>query len=108
MSISPEVIELEKAAEALKNEGKLDEAIEKYAAALAIDEGFVRGHFAIALLYSRTQDFEKSVAHAEKAYSLEKDPVNAAFLSHIYQQAFEGTRDPKFIQKAEGANTNLQ
>lgn len=107
MSISPEVIALEKEAESLKAEGKLSEAIEKYSAALTLDDTFVRGHFAIALLYSKTNEFEKSVEHGEKAYSLEKDPINAAFLSQIYQFAFEGTRDPKFIQKAEGANTNL-
>lgn len=108
MSISPEVLELEQAAEALKNEGKQEEAIEKYLAAVTLDETFVRGHFALALLYSKTQQFEKSVEHGEKAYQHEKDAVNAAFLSHIYQQAFEGTRDEKFIQKAEGVNTNLQ
>ncbi|MEL7499406.1 MAG: tetratricopeptide repeat protein [Planctomycetota bacterium] len=107
MSISPEVLALEKEAEALKSEDKLAEAIEKYDAALKLDETFVRGHFAIALLYSKTAEYDKSVEHGEKAYSLEKDPINAAFLSQIYQFAFEGTRDTKYIQKAEDANTNL-
>ena len=108
MSISPEVLALEKEAEEFKSEGKIAEAIEKYSAALKLDEKFVRGHFAIALLFSKSGEYEKSVEHGEKAYSLEKDPINAAFLSQIYQFAFEGTRDTKFIQKAEGANTNLQ
>ena len=108
MSISPEVLALEKEAEALKAEGKLEEAIAKYQEVIKLDDQLVRGYFALALLYLKVQKFQEAVEHGEKAYSLEQDPVNSAFLSSIYQQAFEGTRDPAFIQKAEGVNTNLQ
>jgi len=61
------------------------------------------------LLYHRIEDYEKSVAHAETAYKLEPDdPFNAAALSVTYQRAFEGTRDPVYIQKAESVNTNMR
>ena len=107
--MSPELLELENEAEKLKGEGKNEEAIAKLHEALAIDENFVRAHLAVSVLYHKIEDYEKSVAHAEKAYQLEpEDPFNAAALSVTYQRAFEGTRDPIYIQKAESVNTNLQ
>lgn len=109
MTPSPEVLALETAAEALKNEGKLEEAIAKYLEALDLDETFVRGHLALSVLYHQTQDHARSVSHGERAYQLEpEDPFNAAALSVTYQRAFEGTRDPIYIQKAESVNTNLR
>lgn len=107
--MSPEILALETAAEQLKAEGKNEEAIAKVLEALAIDENFVRGHLALAVLYHKTEDHAKSVEHAETAFKLEPDdPFNAAALSVTYQRAFEGTRDPIYIQKAESVNTNLR
>lgn len=107
--MSPELLALENEAEKLKGEGKNDEAIAKIHEALAIDENFVRAHLALAVLYHKTEDHVKSVEHAEKAFQLEPDdPFNAAALSVTYQRAFEGTRDPIYIQKAESVNTNMR
>jgi tetratricopeptide (TPR) repeat protein len=106
--MSPELLALEKEADQLKNEGKNEEAIAKLIEALAVDENFVRAHLALSVLYHKTEVHDKSVAHAEKAYELEPDDFNAAALSVTYQRAFEGTRDPIYIQKAESVNTNMR
>ena len=46
----------------------------------------------------------KSVELAEKAVELEpEDPFNLSALSVMCQRAFEGTKDPIYIQKAEDA-----
>lgn len=106
--MSQEILALEKEADQLKNDGKNDEAIAKLIEILQLDENFVRAHLALAVLYHKTEVHDKSVAHAEKAYQLEPDDFNAAALSVTYQRAFEGTRDPIYIQKAESVNTNLR
>ena len=102
--MTPEILALEREADQLKVDGKPDEAIAKLQAALAIDETFVRGHLGLSVLFNTAGDYEKSVAHAERAVELEpNDPFNMAALSVTYQRAFEGTKDPIFIQKAEDA-----
>ena len=109
MSISPEILAIEKEAEQLKNDGKYDKSIAKYKEALAIDDTFVRGHLALSVLYHKTEQHAESVEHGERAYKLEPDDAfNAAALSVTYQRAFEGTRDPIYIKKAESVNTNLR
>ena len=92
--MTPEILAMEKEADQLKNDEKHPEAIEKHLEILKLDENFVRSHLALAVLYHKTETHDKSVAHAEKAYELEKDDFNAAALSVTYQRAFEGTRDP--------------
>ncbi len=102
--MSPEVLALENESDRLKSAGDLIGAIEKLTAALALDETFVRAHLAISVLYHKTGNYEQSVAHAERAVELEPgDAFNVAALSVTYQRAFEGTRDPIYIQKAETA-----
>ena len=99
-----EILELERAAEAFRDAGSNEQAIEKYEAILAIDEKFVRAHLALALLYLRVENADKAVAHGEQAVKLEPgDDFNMVALSRTYQQAFELTRDPKFIEMAENA-----
>jgi tetratricopeptide (TPR) repeat protein len=101
--------ELEQQAERLRAEGKFDEAIEKYNELLALDETFVRGQLAIAMLYQKTGEFEAAVRHGERAVELEPDDgLNFTALSIIYQRAFEATRDPMYIQKAEAAKARAQ
>ena len=96
--------ELEQQAERLRTEGKFDQAIEKFNELLASDEKFVRAQLAIAMLYQKVGKHELAVRHAERAVELEpNDGLNFTALSVICQRAFEATRDPMFIQKAEAA-----
>lgn len=99
-----QVLALEKEADQLKADGKQEEAIAKLHEALAIDENFVRGHMGLSVLYHLTGDYEKSCHHAERVVEIEPaDQFNWSALSVTYQRAFEGTRDPAYIQKAEEA-----
>ena len=107
--MSPELLAIEDAAEQLKSEGKNEEAVAKLKQAIELDETFVRAHLALSVLYHKLKDFGKSVAHAERAVELEpNDSFNLAALSVTYQRAFEGTRDPLYIQKAEAAMARSQ
>ncbi len=100
----PKVFELEKAADAFRQKGEFSAAIEKITEALKIDEGFVRGHLALAVLYHNIKEHELACKHAERACELEPgDTFNYAALSVTYQRAFEGTQDPAYIQRAETA-----
>jgi len=102
--MTPELLALEREADQLKVDGKPEEAIAKLEEALAADDTFVRAHLGLSVLFNTTGNYEKSVSHAERAVELEpNDPFNMAALSVTYQRAFEGTKDPIFIQKAEDA-----
>ena len=99
-----EVLALEREADQLKVDGKRDEAIEKLKQALELDPQFVRAHLGLSVLYHLQEDYDQSVHHAEKAVEIEpQDAFNWSALSVTYQRAFEFTRDPAFIQKAEEA-----
>jgi len=99
-----ELLDLENEAERLRGEQKYEEAADKLNQILARDPNFVRAHLALAVVYHLSEDYEKSVAHGEKAVELEpEDPFNQVALSVTYQRAFEGTRDPIYIQRAEEA-----
>ena len=104
MTPTPEQLELEKAADELRGEGIYEEAIAKLDEAIAADEILARAHLGLSVLYHHTQDYAKSVYHAEKAVEIEPDDAfNYSALSVTYQRAFEGTRDQMYIQKAEEA-----
>lgn len=99
---APEVLALEKQAEQFRQDKQYAAAIEKINQALELDPNFVRGHLALAVLYHHTGDYVAACRHAEQACQLEPNDVfNFAALSVTYQRAFEGTRDPAYIQKAE-------
>ena len=67
--MTPELLELEKQADALRGEGKYEEAIAKLQEALAADEKFVRAHMGPSVLFHHTEDFAKSVYHACLLYT---------------------------------------
>ena len=99
-----QVLALEKEADQLKADGKHDEAIAKLQEALQLNDEFVRGHMGLSVLYHLTEDYPKSCHHAERVVEIEPDDqFNWSALSVTYQRAFEGTRDPAYIQKAEEA-----
>ncbi len=104
-----EILQWENEGEQLRAEKKYAEAAAKFEAVLAKDPTFVRAHLALAVVYYNLEDYEKSVAHGEKAVELEPtDSFNHVALSVTYQRAFEGTRDPVFIQRAETAKARAQ
>ncbi len=102
--MNEQILTLEKEADELRNEGKYQEAADKLHEAIKQDETFVRGHLGLSVLYHHLQDYEKSCYHGEQAVEIEpNDTFNWSALSVTYQRAFEGTRDPMYIQKAEEA-----
>lgn len=102
--MNEQALTLEQESDQLKADGKYPEAIAKLEEALKIDPKFARAHLAMSVIYHKLEDFAKSVEHAEKAVEIEpQDSFNISALSVTYQRAFEGTRDPIYIQKAEEA-----
>ena len=100
----PTVTELYKEHEALKREGKNEEAIGKLTELLQQDEKYVLAHLALSVLYPKVDKFDLAVQHAEKACELEpEDTFNWTALSTTYQKAFEATRDRQYIFRAEDA-----
>lgn len=99
-----QILALEKECEALRTGKQYEAAIDKAQEILKLDPQFVRAHLALAVLYEKVQKYQESCQHAEQACALEpSDSFNFAALSVTYQRAFEGTRDPAFIEKAEYA-----
>lgn len=96
--------ELFKVAESLKDAGHLDDAAAKYEEAVAADPDYALAHMALSVVYQKLGKHASAVEHAEKVCELEpNEAFNFTALSVTYQRAFEGTRDPMFIQKAEEA-----
>jgi len=103
------VNELYKEHEALKREGKNEEAIAKLEALLQQDDKHVMSHLALAVLYGKVEQHDRAVAHAERAVELEpQDWFNWMALSTTYQRAFEATRDRQYIFRAEDAKRRSQ
>ena len=95
--------------EELKDAGKLEEAIEKLQAALAMDENHVLSHLALAVLYGRVNQHDKACMHGEKACELEpNEAFNFTAMSVTYQRAWQGTQRQDFITKAEDAMGRAQ
>lgn len=97
-------VEMYKAGEQLKNEGKYEEAIAKFVEAIAADPQYPLPHHALAVCYGRIHQHDKAVEHAERACELEpQDPFSHMSLSVTYQRAFQGTQDMRYIRMAEDA-----
>ncbi len=97
-----DILELEKQADELREQGQYDEAIGKLKQVLEHDENFVRAHLGLAVLYHHTRDYERSVYHGERAVEIEpNDSFNIAALSITYQRALAGTGNLVYKQKAE-------
>jgi len=95
---------LYKEAEQLKDEGKSQEAIEKFNAVLEQDPNHVLSHLALAVCYGQVNQHAEAVAHGEKACELEpNDQFNFIALSVTYQKALAATGDMTYKDKAEAA-----
>ncbi len=90
--------------DALKEEGKFEEAVERYQAALELDPDYALAHSALAVVHGKLGQHEKAVEHAQRVCELEpQDPFSYTALSVIYQRAFAGTGRREYIQMAEDA-----
>jgi hypothetical protein len=91
-------------AERLKDEGKLQEAIDLLDQVLAEEPGHVLSHLALAVLYGRVGNHHKAIEHGEQACQLEpEDPFNFTAMSVTYQRAWAGTQQQEYIARAEEA-----
>ena len=100
----PELHELYDEADALKEQGKLDEAEAKLRELLAVDENYALAHSALAVVLGRLNRHQEAVAHAQKVTEIEpKDPFSYTALSVTLQRAYAGTGDQSYIPKAEMA-----
>ncbi len=98
------IIEKTNAAEKLKDEGKLDEAVTLLEEILAEDPGHVLTHLTLGRIFTLQGKFEQAVEHGRKACELEpNEAFNFTALSVTYQRVFAGTQDHRYIQLAEDA-----
>ncbi len=91
-------------ADALKEQGKLDEAVAKLNEALAIDGNYALAHSALAILLQKLGKNEEAVQHAQRVCELEpSDPFSYTSMSVICQRVYAGTQNTEFIRLAEEA-----
>lgn len=99
-----DVNQLYNQAEQLKDDGKLDEAIQKLQDLLAVDSTHVLSHLALAVLYGRVGQHEKAIEHGQKACQLDPDDAfNFTAMSVTFQRAWQGTQRAEYIHMAEEA-----
>jgi tetratricopeptide (TPR) repeat protein len=102
--MSNAIVEKTNAAEKLKDEGKLDEAVVLLNEILAEEPNHVLTHLTLGRIYTLQGKFELAVEHGRKACDLEpQDAFNFTALSVTYQRVFAGTGDHRYIQMAEDA-----
>ena len=92
------------AAEKLKDAGELEKAAELVEQLLADDPDYVLGHMMLGKIYVDLGKYDQAIHHNQRAVELEpNEALNHSALSVSYQRAWEGTRDPRYIQMAEDA-----
>jgi len=98
------IIEKTNAAEKLKDEGKLDEAVVILNDILTEEPKHVLTHLTLGRIYTLQGKFDEAVEHGRKACELEPlEAFNYTALSVTYQRVFAGTGEHKYIQLAEDA-----
>ena len=84
----PTADELCSQADQLKDEGKLDEAVVKYQAALDLEPENVLGHLSLSVLLTRLARHDEAIKHAYRATELEpNDAFGYTSLSVTLQRA---------------------
>ena len=80
--------ELYAEAERLKDEGQLEEAVNKLEELLGEDPDHVLSHLALAVLYGRLKRHDDAIRHGQKACELDpKDAFNFTAMSVTFQRA---------------------
>jgi len=98
------VHELYDQADALKDAGKNDDAIEVLQQAIAADETHVLSHLLLCRIYTQSARHGEAIVHGLRACELEpQEAFNFTALSVAYQRAWAGTGDKQFITMAEDA-----
>jgi len=96
--------ELYNAAMKLKDSGQPEAAIEKLNELLAENSTYPLAYSALAVLYGKLNQHDKAVANAVRVSELAPDDsFSWTALSVIYQRAFAGTNEHRYIQLAEDA-----
>jgi tetratricopeptide (TPR) repeat protein len=91
-------------ADRLKDAGKLDEAVAKLNEVLAADSNYSLAHSALAVVLQKLGRHEEAIEHARRVCELAPDDAfSFTALSVIYQRAFAGTQDQRYIRMAEDA-----
>ena len=103
-SNSPNVVELYDEADALKEQGKLDDAVAKFQEVLTVDDSYALAHAALSLLLQKMGKHEEAIQHAERLCELEpNDPFSHMSMSVVCQRVFASTKNTDFIRLAEEA-----
>jgi tetratricopeptide (TPR) repeat protein len=96
--------ELYNQAEQLKDDGKYEQAIEKFEQVLELDDKYVLAHLALAVVLGKVGKHEEAIRHGQMACELDPtDPFNFTAMSVTFQRAFAGTQNRHYIQLAEEA-----
>ncbi|MCA9193311.1 MAG: tetratricopeptide repeat protein [Planctomycetales bacterium] len=91
-------------AEALKDQGKFDEAIAILTEILTAEPAHILSHLTLGRIYTLQGNFEMAIEHGQQACNLEpNEAFNYTAMSVTYQRAFAGTQDRRYIQLAEDA-----
>ena len=100
----PDAVQLYDEADALKEQGKLEDAIDKLKEALAVDETYALAHSALGILLQKLGQHDEAIQHVQRVCELEPDdPFSYTSMSVICQRIFASTQNTKYIQLAEEA-----
>jgi tetratricopeptide (TPR) repeat protein len=99
-----DAVQLYDEADELKEQGKLEEAVDKLRQALVKDEAYALAHSALGILLQKQGLNDEALQHVKRVCELEpNDPFSFTSMSVICQRIFASTQDAKFIQLAEDA-----
>lgn len=102
-------VELYNQADQLKEEGKLEDAIQTLQNLLEQDPNYTLAYLALAKFYGMVGKHEEAVRHGQKACELEpEEAFNFTAMSVTFQRAWQGTQNQEYIRLAEDAMAQAQ